>query len=110
VERVGHSVEVDLGYAPAEPPAIVYHGTAAASVEAIFREGLKAGRCHHVHLSTDTETAARVGARHGKPAVLVVDAARMRAAGHVFYRSTNGVWLTEYVAPEYLARSVGGRI
>jgi putative RNA 2'-phosphotransferase len=101
----GHSVDVDLGYAPAEPPPIVYHGTAAASVEAIFREGLKPGRRHHVHLSADTETATRVGARHGRPAVLIVDAARMRAAGHVFFRSTNGVWLTEHVAPEYLTRN-----
>lgn len=103
----GHSVTVDLGYAPAEPPATLYHGTATSTVEAIFREGLKPGRRHHVHLSADPETATRVGARHGKPAVLMVDAARMRADGHLFYRSTNGVWLTEHVAPVYLTRSVG---
>lgn len=102
----GHSVPVDLGYAPAEPPATLFHGTATGTVEAIFREGLKPGRRHHVHLSADVETATRVGARHGKPAVLTVDAARMRADGHLFYRSTNGVWLTEHVAPAYLTRTV----
>lgn len=102
----GHSVPVELGYTPAEPPATLYHGTATGTVEAIFREGLKPGRRHHVHLSTDIETATRVGARHGRPAVLTVDAARMRADGHLFYRSTNGVWLTEHVAPAYLARDV----
>jgi putative RNA 2'-phosphotransferase len=103
----GHSIAVDLGYAPAEPPATLYHGTASTSVGAIYHEGLKPGRRHHVHLSADIETATRVGARHGRPAVLTVDAARMRVDGHVFYCSTNGVWLTEHVAPEYLARSVG---
>jgi putative RNA 2'-phosphotransferase len=100
----GHSVDVDLGYAPAEPPATLYHGTATATLDAIFREGLSSGRRHHVHLSSDPETATKVGARHGKPAVLTVDAVRMQADGHVFYRSTNGVWLTDHVAPTYLAR------
>jgi putative RNA 2'-phosphotransferase len=108
----GHSVEVDLGYAPAEPPAILYHGTATATLGAILHEGLRPGRRHHVHLSADPETATKVGARHGKPAVLTIDTVRMRADGHVFYRSTNGVWLTDHVAPAYLARladSVGDR-
>lgn len=98
----GHSVDVDLGYAPAQPPSVLYHGTATTTLAAIFREGLKPGKRHHVHLSADIETATKVGARHGRPAVLSVDAARMRADGHLFFRSTNGVWLTEHVAPEYL--------
>jgi putative RNA 2'-phosphotransferase len=99
----GHSVTVDLGYTPSEPPAVLYHGTATRFLDSIFREGIQRGKRHHVHLSRDTETAATVGARHGKPAVLSVDAARMGADGHVFYLSTNGVWLTDHVAPEYLA-------
>ena len=103
----GHSVTVDLGYEPAEPPPALYHGTATRTLEAIFKEGLKPGKRHHVHLSADEQTATKVGGRHGKPAVLVVDAERMRAAGLVFFRSTNGVWLTEHVAPEYLTFSVG---
>jgi putative RNA 2'-phosphotransferase len=99
----GHSVPVDLGYAPMTPPETLYHGTATRSLEAIFAEGLRPGGRHHVHLSVDAETATKVGSRHGKPAVLVVAAARMHADGHAFFRSTNGVWLTEHVAPEYLS-------
>ena len=99
----GHSVPVDLGYESRVPPEVLYHGTATSSLDSIFSEGLKPGRRHHVHLSVDIETATKVGARHGKPAVLVVAAARMHAAGHEFFRSTNGVWLTEHVAPEYLS-------
>lgn len=103
----GHSIDVDLGYEPAEPPAVLYHGTATRFLDAIFHEGLQRGRRHHVHLSSDVATAAKVGARHGKPVVLRVDAARMRADGHVFQLSTNCVWLTEHVPPTYLAKTVG---
>ena len=57
---------------------------------------------HHVHLSGDEPTARRVGQRRGKPVVLVVEAGRMHRDGHAFYRSANGVWLTDSVPPEYL--------
>ena len=105
----GHSVPVDLGYVASVPPETLYHGTATRSLDSIFGEGLRPGRRHHVHLSADVETATKVGSRHGKPAVLVVAAARMHEEGREFFRSTNGVWLTEHVAPEYLglAPSVG---
>ena len=98
----GHSVEVDLQLEPAEPPALLYHGTGARSAAAIRRDGLRRMRRHHVHLSPDAQTARRVGARHGEPVVFAVDAAAMRRAGHVFYRSANGVWLTERVPSEFL--------
>jgi len=60
------------------------------------------GRRHHVHLSVDTDTAYRVGARHGKPYIFVVQAGRMHADGHEFFRSDNGVWLVDAVPSEYL--------
>ena len=91
----GHSVQVDLGLEPAEPPAVLYHGTARARLDAILAEGLRRMGRHHVHLSADPETATRVGARHGKPVVLEVAAARMAADGHRFFLSDNGVWLTD---------------
>lgn len=103
----GHSVNVDLALAPAEPPAVLYHGTASRFLKSILAQGLRASGRHHVHLSADVETARRVGARHGFPAILRVDTRRMRADGIVFYRSDNGVWLTETVLPRYLAISDG---
>lgn len=39
--RQGHSVEVELGYPAAEPPALLYHGTAQAQVAAILHEGVR---------------------------------------------------------------------
>ena len=98
----GHSVEVDLGLEPVEPPAVLFHGTATRFLDSIRREGLIPGSRRHVHLSADEGTATAVGSRHGRPAVLRVDAARMHAEGHRFFRSANGVWLTVRVPAEYL--------
>jgi putative RNA 2'-phosphotransferase len=74
-----------------------------ASLEAILREGLRRMQRHHVHLSPDVGMAAKVGARRGEPVVLAADARAMRADGCVFFRSANGVWLTEAVPTRYLS-------
>jgi len=98
----GHSVEVELGYTPQVPPAELFHGTATRFIGAICAEGLRRGSRQHVHLSAELDTAVKVGTRHGKPAVFVVHAAAMHAAGHAFFLSENGVWLAEAVPAEFL--------
>jgi putative RNA 2'-phosphotransferase len=98
----GHSAEVDLQLEPAEPPAELFHGTPERNLEVILRDGLKKMARHHVHLSPDVSTATKVGERRGRAAILVIDAARMHAEGHVFFRSENGVWLVDSVPPVYL--------
>lgn len=98
----GHSLDVDLQMKPVSPPAVLYHGTATTAVESILKTGLDKRKRQHVHLSYERETATKVGGRHGKPVILIVDAARMAADGYKFYRSDNGVWLTEAVPVTYL--------
>jgi len=98
----GHSVEIDLELAPRVPPDTLFHGTGEKSVAAIRAEGLKAGRRQHVHLSPDTETATKVGSRHGRPVVLRIAAGRMQSQGHAFFLSTNGVWLTDCVPSQFI--------
>ena len=98
----GHSVPVDLGYAPEPPPAELFHGTVERLLPAVLAEGLRPGRRHAVHLSADVATARRVGSRRGPPVVLRVDGAGMHADGAVFTRSANGVWLVAAVPPRYL--------
>ncbi|WP_063683362.1 RNA 2'-phosphotransferase [Bradyrhizobium stylosanthis] len=98
----GHSVAVELGLPPREPPSILYHGTATRFVDAILGEGLKPQARQQVHLSSDEATAQRVGQRHGKPHIFRVDAGGMHAKGLKFYRADNGVWLTDHVPPEFL--------
>jgi len=98
----GHSVDVDLDIAPMVPPAMLFHGTAVANIDAIMTQGLKPGQRQKVHLSLDEETAGKVGQRHGKPVVLRVDAAGMHSRGIPFWRADNGVWLTDHVPPQFL--------
>jgi putative RNA 2'-phosphotransferase len=99
----GHSVAVDLGYRPAEPPELLFHGTVASRLDSIRAHGLQRMDRHDVHLSPDRQTARVVGARRGRPVILRVAAGRMHRDGHVFRLSANGVWLTAEVPPSYLA-------
>lgn len=101
----GHSVNVDLGLKPVSPPKVLFHGTATRFWPSIQTEGLKKMNRQHVHLSEDKETAAKVGVRHGKLQILTIDCLAMTAAGHIFYVSENGVWLTEAVPPGFLSLS-----
>lgn len=98
----GHSVTVELGLAPLEPPDVLFHGTADRNLDSIRAQGLVPGRRTHVHLSADEATAVNVGRRHGRPVVLRVRAGGMHRAGHPFYRSDNGVWLTAAVPPVHI--------
>ncbi len=98
----GHSVQVDLGYEPASPPDILYHGTTQKFIESIFETGLDKGERHQVHLSKDLETAISVGSRRGKPVILEVKAGDMFNDGFIFHVSENGVWLTDHVPVKYL--------
>lgn len=99
----GHSIDIDLQLEPLVPPAKLFHGTATTSVDAIMTTGLQSRSRQHVHLSLDLETATKVGARHGKPVILTVDAAGMHTAGYKFYCSANNVWLTNEVPKEYIS-------
>ena len=98
----GHSIIVELGYQPMQPPEILYHGTSEKSVASILKTGLEKRSRHHVHLSSDKETAAQVGQRHGKPVILEVAAQEMYENGFDFFISENGVWLTDTVPVNYL--------
>ena len=98
----GHSVEVELGYEPATPPEVLYHGTVDRFLASIREKGLVKGARHHVHLSADVGTATKVGGRRGRAVVLTVDAAGMVREGIVSYVSANGVWLTEHVPARFL--------
>jgi putative RNA 2'-phosphotransferase len=104
----GHSVDVELGLPPATPPTFLFHGTVASALEGIQASGLEKRSRHHVHLSSDLGTATKVGSRRGAPILLTIRAADMVAAGHVFFRSENGVWLTDRVPAEFIDFPSGG--
>ncbi|WP_239326399.1 RNA 2'-phosphotransferase [Snodgrassella gandavensis] len=98
----GHSTkQVDIAYSEQKPPEFLYHGTATRFLNSINQQGLLPGSRHYVHLSTDAETATTVGARHGKPVILQINALTMFQAGYKFYLADNGVWLTQTIPAKY---------
>lgn len=98
----GHSVEIELGYSEQKPPAVLYHGTSEKSIAAILKNGIEKRHRHHVHLSSEKNTARKVGQRHGKPVIFQIDAEGMYTSGFPFYLSDNQVWLTDFVPPAFL--------
>ena len=98
----GHSIDIEPLSSPVEPPMTLYHGTASKNLKKILKEGLKPMKRKFVHLSEDTETAISVGTRYGNPVVLKIRAKSLNDSGHLFYKSDSGVWLTDFVPPEFL--------
>ncbi len=100
----GHSIPVDVELEEVVPPEKLYHGTGEKYVDSIDATGLIPKSRLYVHLSGDIDTALKVGQRHGKPVVYVVNSGKMAEDGFVFCRSVNGVWLTKEVPVEYLSK------
>ena len=96
----GHSIDIDLNLKPIIPPDILYHGTAKKTEWLIRRDGLLPMGRQYVHLSDNYDTAIAVGKRHGDPLVILVKSGLM--TNFAFYKSENGVWLTDKVPVEYL--------
>lgn len=100
----GHSVSgVEIEMEKPYPPEFLYHGTATRFLEQIMRDGLKPMKRQYVHISQDFETAVKVGARHGKPAVLVIRAQEFVDDGNELFLSANGVWQAKSVPVKYFS-------
>lgn len=100
----GHSIKVDVDLEELQPPKILYHGTAKKYEKSIDKSGLKSKSRLYVHLSADLETAEMVGKRHGELLIYEVDCGKMFDDGYKFYKSANGVWLTDIVPVQYLKK------
>ena len=98
----GHSVQVDVELEKVTPPRYLWHGTVEKYVESIDKNGLIPKSRLYVHLSSDKETAIKVGSRHGNPVIYRVRSFDMTQDGFEFYLSKNGVWLTDTVPAKFL--------
>lgn len=98
----GHSIPVDVELKEVDPPEYLWHGTGERSVDSINKKGILKMSRLYVHLSTDSESAKKVGKRHGKPRVYRIESQRMKKDGYKFYLSKNGVWLTKTVPVKYI--------
>jgi len=99
----GHSIKIELELKSVEPPKLLYHGTAQKNLESILKYGIDKRNRNHVHLSADVETAIKVGSRHGKVIVLLIDTIQMYKDGIQFYLSKNNVWLTDFIDKKYIS-------
>ncbi len=100
----GHSIPVDVELEQKMPPDILWHGTGEKYVSSIDMQGLVPKSRLYVHLSSDVDTAKKVGSRHGKPVIYQVDCRKMTGDGFLFYLSANKVWLTKTVPAKYLSK------
>lgn len=100
----GHSIPVDVELEKVEPPEYLYHGTGEKYVDSIEEKGINPKSRLYVHLSSDYDTAVKVGSRHGKPVVYRIRANKMYRDGYEFFKSVNGVWLTKEVPTKYFER------
>ena len=100
----GHSIPVDVELEEKTPPDILWHGTGEKYVSSIDVQGLISKGRLYVHLSSDMETAKKVGSRHGKPVIYEIDCRKMAEDGYAFYLSANYIWLTKEVPAVYLKK------
>ena len=95
----GHSIPVDVELEEKTPPDILWHGTGEKDAQGLIPKSRL-----YVHLSSDRETAKKVGSRHGRPVIYEIDCRQMAADGYRFFESTNHVWLTKEVPVRYLRK------
>jgi putative RNA 2'-phosphotransferase len=99
----GHSVPQRFLRDRATPPVTLYHGTSPEAVENIKREGLQPMGRQFVHLSSDAETATKVGSRKDKsPVILQINAGAAHASGVAFYHGNEVIWLADAVPPSFI--------
>jgi putative RNA 2'-phosphotransferase len=98
----GHSAG-RLEYKPTAPPPVLYHGTNTKVVHKILAEGIKPMGRKYVHLSEGVEFATLAGKRRGELVILKVNSLEASDNNVKFYVANNGVWLADYIPPEYLS-------
>lgn len=83
--------------------SVLYHGTKTLLLPVLHREGLKPMGRNHVHLSADKTTARTVADRRaGTSTILTIPVDGLRKAGIAVYASSNGVYLTADIPPQYI--------
>ncbi len=103
----GHSLRSGVSCAALEASWQIYdgdetiwHGTSAAVLPAIAREGVLPQRRTHVHLAPSLSSV--VGKRAQVDVMIGVDPKHLRSAGETLWRAPNGVILARRIPPEQI--------
>lgn len=94
----GHSIPVIFDLEFIEPPIVLYHRTHKIFLEKIFETGLLKMNRHHVHMTED------MFLNKTKEILLVIDSKKMHEDGYKFLKTSNDVWLTDFVPPQYITK------
>jgi putative RNA 2'-phosphotransferase len=101
--RYGHSIPGKLQKEQAAPPEWLYHGTSPDAASVVRVDGLRPMARQYVHLSSDVETAHKVGVRKAKvPVILTIRAREAFTHGVNFYRGNDNVWLADEIPPAFI--------
>lgn len=98
----GHGDVSDIDYPAAEPPERLYHGTVAAALDSIRREGLTSQARQYVHLSTTLDRASEVATRRGTAIILTIRALEAHRAGIIFHNPEPKHYLARSIPPEFI--------
>lgn len=99
----GHSLPGKLLKTRAEPPELLFHGTAPATVDPILESGLLPMGRQYVHLSKTVDMAKQVGGRKDRqPVILLIAAREAYEKGIYFYMGNDAVWLADKVPTEFI--------
>ncbi|KAF9511373.1 hypothetical protein BS47DRAFT_1346888 [Hydnum rufescens UP504] len=110
----GHSIKVDSleleEIKSAEEIPVAIHGTSNKAWESVAKEGLSRMYRNHIHLASGLPSDEGVisGMRSGAEVLIYIDTTKAMAAGYRFFRSANGVILSDgdergFIPPEYFA-------
>jgi len=103
--KYGHSFERKISYGISEPPEVLYHGTDSKVVELIKKNGLNPMTRAYVHLSTDKDTAKKVGLRKSQEmTILKILAKEAFNDGQKFYKVDTNIWLTDKLNSKFIKK------
>jgi putative RNA 2'-phosphotransferase len=106
----GHTIELDSPPTIAEPPELLYHGTAEELMPQILATGLLPMQRRFAHLSSDLDWVVSFGASKPAAVILRVLARDAHRRGVRFRQANRHVWLAEMIAPEFLQVECAGKV
>ncbi|MHC1627757.1 MAG: RNA 2'-phosphotransferase [Candidatus Nezhaarchaeales archaeon] len=105
--RYGHArrLNVKINYQEDKEKKILYHGTSAANLKSILKEGIKPMKRHMVHLAASIQDAIETALRKDRNIVIFeIDAEKLRKEGFKIYKASDKIYVTSYVPPSAIKK------
>ncbi len=98
----GHSIELATLPPIADPPEVLFHGTAAGNVPSILQSGISRMRRRFVHFSTDYQWVVQFLCDKPEWTIFSVNTAIASTAGVLFRKANHHVWLADWLDPRFI--------